>query len=179
MSVTVDNLTFDFTAKTISVEPARGPVLLVQDLLDAIRAAEFTDEGMLYTSIANGNGKQTLSGATAVGVTLELLNNWQVVPYGGSYQFVISGGNLVGGISDQPVAYVPNVQVVRELSANATVVTTGGSALTPTEAAQLAAVKAKTDQMAFTNPNQVDVNVKSLNDTELLGTGTDGDKWRG
>lgn len=44
---------------------------------------------------------------------------------------------------------------------------------------EVAAIKAKTDQMTFGVANQLNVNVKSMNDTTVNGTGTSGDKWRG
>jgi len=44
---------------------------------------------------------------------------------------------------------------------------------------EVAAIKAKTDQLAFTEPGQVDANTKSINDTAVNGTGGTGDKWRG
>ena len=45
--------------------------------------------------------------------------------------------------------------------------------------AGVAAIQAKTDQLAFTVAGEVDANVKSMNDAEVLGTGTSSDKWRG
>lgn len=41
------------------------------------------------------------------------------------------------------------------------------------------AIKAKTDQLTFTVTGQVDANAESMNATEILGTGTSADKWRG
>jgi hypothetical protein len=40
-----------------------------------------------------------------------------------------------------------------------------------------AAVQVKTDQMVFTNANELDSNVKSVNDVEVIGTGASGDEW--
>jgi hypothetical protein len=39
------------------------------------------------------------------------------------------------------------------------------------------AIQAKTDDITFTNANEVDVNVKSVNDTAVAGTGAPGDEW--
>lgn len=52
---------------------------------------------------------------------------------------------------------------------------------TPTLAVQsdLAAVKAKTDQLSFAVANRVDVNVRLMNSAAVQGTGTAGDLWRG
>lgn len=44
---------------------------------------------------------------------------------------------------------------------------------------EIAAIKAKTDQLTFTVANQVDANTESMNATTILGTGTSGDLWRG
>lgn len=44
---------------------------------------------------------------------------------------------------------------------------------------EVAAIKAKTDQLTFTVTGQVDANAESMNATEILGTGTSADKWRG
>lgn len=41
------------------------------------------------------------------------------------------------------------------------------------------AIKAKTDSLTFTVAGQVDANAESMNATEILGTGTSGDLWRG
>ena len=40
------------------------------------------------------------------------------------------------------------------------------------------AIKAKTDQMTFTNANELDSYVKSVNGTALAGSGTSADPWR-
>jgi hypothetical protein len=44
---------------------------------------------------------------------------------------------------------------------------------------EVAAIKAKTDQLTFTVANQLDANVESINGTTVLGAGTSGNKWRG
>lgn len=44
-------------------------------------------------------------------------------------------------------------------------------------AAEVAAVKAKTDSLTFTQAGQVDVNVQFVNDVEVAGTGQTGNEW--
>lgn len=44
---------------------------------------------------------------------------------------------------------------------------------------ELAAVKAKTDQLTFTVAGQVDANAESMNGAEILGNGSSGNLWRG
>jgi len=43
--------------------------------------------------------------------------------------------------------------------------------------AGIAAIKAQTDSLTFTVPGQADVNIKSVNDVEVIGTGAAGDEW--
>lgn len=45
--------------------------------------------------------------------------------------------------------------------------------------ADIVAIKAKTDNLTFTVTGEVDSNVKSINDVEVLGNGTSGNLWRG
>ena len=40
------------------------------------------------------------------------------------------------------------------------------------------AIKAKTDSLVFTVANKLDVNIHYINDTEVAGTGVEGDRWR-
>lgn len=42
---------------------------------------------------------------------------------------------------------------------------------------EVAAIKAKTDQLTFTVAGQADVNVQSVNDVTVTGTGAVGDEW--
>jgi hypothetical protein len=42
---------------------------------------------------------------------------------------------------------------------------------------EVAAIKAKTDQLTFTNANQVDANIQAVNDTNLTGNGSAGNPW--
>jgi hypothetical protein len=42
---------------------------------------------------------------------------------------------------------------------------------------EVAAIKAKTDQLTFTVANQVDANIQSVNDVTVTGTGAAGDEW--
>jgi len=50
---------------------------------------------------------------------------------------------------------------------------------TTTRAPYIDDVKTKTDQLTFTNTGEVDSNTKSMNDSEVLGSGIDSDLWRG
>ena len=58
------------------------------------------------------------------------------------------------------------------------VVTTGGSALTASEQAQLTAVESKTSGLNYTITGEVNANAKSMNDTEIVGGSGDTDLFR-
>lgn len=102
----------------------------VQDLVDAIRAEEASERGIAYDTIARASGKESLGEGVKVGLTVELLGNWQLHFWetDGGYIAKIAGGNLVGGPGGDPVAYSAGLQVLLLQSASSTVVevTSGG-----------------------------------------------------
>jgi hypothetical protein len=117
-------LSMDWDNKQILVTSPQTDVL-AQDLIDFIRAAEDDEEGIVVPQIAAASGKESLGGSVATGITLELLDDWQLKFWAGSYTATISGGNLIGGIAGDPVAYTAGVQVVIIQSAASTIVVTG------------------------------------------------------
>lgn len=133
------SLGIDWVNHQILVESPQT-TLVLQDLINYIREQEATDIGMGQGSIAGATGKEDLGNSVSVGITVNLNTPWQVKFWEGSYVAIISGGNLVGGLAGQPVAYTAGVQVLIIQSAASTIVSTGGSALTTTEHDQLAAI---------------------------------------
>ena len=124
---------FDFKNQLINITSSQTEVQ-IQDLINKIREAEESEEGIQYEKIADASGKESLGGGVSVGLTVELLGNWQIKFWEGDYIAKITGGNLVGGISDDPVAYSPGVQVLLIQSAASTVVTLStGSGLSTAE----------------------------------------------
>lgn len=127
---------FDFNQKIIHVTNPQTDVDIL-DLLTAIRYAEASEIGMQYGKICNASGKESLGSGVSVGITLQLLE-WQIEFWEGNYSAKISGGNLVGGISGDPVKYSAGVQVLLIQSAASTVVQVStGSGLSQEEHAQL------------------------------------------
>jgi hypothetical protein len=127
-----DKYWFDFNTSLIEIQ---NPYVSVdiQELVNAIRTTEATDIGIGYAQIGAASGKQSLGESVVVGITLELLNNWQLHFWAGSYIAKVSGGNLVGGLAGDPIAYSAGVQVLLIQSAASTRVVTGGTALTTQE----------------------------------------------
>lgn len=115
-------ISFDYTNQLVNIS-ADQDTLDCQALIDAIRAEEASEDGICYTQIATASGKESLGSGIYVGITVNLLG-WQVKPADGNYIFKIAGGNLVGGVGNDPVAYAPGVQVLLVQSAASTVVVT-------------------------------------------------------
>jgi hypothetical protein len=126
---------FDFYNQFIDITSPQT-VVVVQDLLNEIRDAEYSELGMAYPKIANATGKDDLGGGVSTGITITLEPNWQLRFWAGTYVANITGGNLVGGNAGQPIAFTAGVQVVLVQSAASTIVT-GGSALTAEEHTKL------------------------------------------
>ena len=109
----------DITAPQTTVE--------IQELANEIRNAEFQYIGMAYPKIADMFGKENLGGGVVTGITLYLYPDWQIRFWEGNYTATITGGNLIGGLNNNPIAYTPGVQVVIVQSASSTLVFgTGG-----------------------------------------------------
>jgi len=107
--------------------------VLIQDLYNFTQDVQGALPGMNYTDICSATGKDELDEGVATGITLNLNSPWQLQFWNGNYIATIKGGNLVGGLVGDPIAYTPNVQVLVIQSAASTIVTTGGSALTTEE----------------------------------------------
>jgi len=98
-----------------------------QELINYIRNAEFDNIGLAYPKICDASGKENLGGGVITGITIYLYPNWQIRFWEGNYTAKITGGNLLGGLNDNPIAYVPGVQVIIIQSASSTLVYgTGG-----------------------------------------------------
>lgn len=83
--------------------------------------------------------------------------------------FPVKGGGVTSGGGGISVRYLDPVYVVA----------TGGSALTAGEKAQLSAIESKTAGLTYTVANKVDANTQYMNDAQVQGDGSIGDKWRG
>lgn len=136
MTYYVAPFTFDFQTFQINVDSGVADVDCL-DLYDACKLAQASEAGIIYNQIASGSGLASLGQGVQVGLTVELLGTWQLRFPAGNYIARVAGGNLVGGPSGDPIAYTAGVQTLLIQSAASTVVTTGGSALTPEESAQL------------------------------------------
>lgn len=90
---------FNRVDKLICVTSGQTTVL-IQDLINAIRDYEDNPGNMDLMQIANATGKQDLGGGAQVGITLELINDWQLafsgwVPTVPDQPVFVTGGNLV------------------------------------------------------------------------------------
>jgi hypothetical protein len=128
--------TFNFTTQKIEVDSGTANVDCNQ-LYDIIKLAQASNEGIIYEKIAEGSGLNELGSGVQVGITVKLLGSWQLQFPSGNYIATIAGGNFIGGPGGDPVSYSAGVQTLIIQSAASTVVTTGGSALTPEESAKL------------------------------------------
>ena len=117
---------FDHAAHLINITNPQN-TLSCQDLLNAIRTQEATAEGIQYPQIATASGKEDLGSGVSVGMTVNLIEPWQVKFWAGNYIAKIAGGNLVGGLGGDPLAYSAGVQVMLVQSAASTIVTVDGA----------------------------------------------------
>jgi len=121
MSYYAAPFTFDFTTSKINVDSGAVDVECI-GLYTAIKLAQASEEGITYEKIAQGSGLSELGPGVQVGITVELLGNWQLKFPAGNYVARVGGGNLIGGPSSDPIAYSAGVQTLLIQSAASTVV---------------------------------------------------------
>jgi hypothetical protein len=125
MPFTYGDFTFNFSNQVISAS-STATIVEVQNLINAVRYAEESSEGIQYPKIANAAGKDSLGSGISVGITLDLLPNWQLKfadRSGPSYvQCFVQEGNLVGGLSGNPIKSSAFTQVFVIRSAASTLV---------------------------------------------------------
>jgi hypothetical protein len=148
MTYYVSPFTFDFATSKIDVDVGSVNIDCIL-LYDAIKEAQATEEGILYERIGSGSGLNVLGPGVQVGITVELLGAWQLRFPAGNYIARVSGGNLIGGPSGDPIAYTAGVQTLLIQSAASTIVTEGGSV--PTAAQNADAVWNYTMENAITS----------------------------
>lgn len=129
-------LSFAHATKRIAVPQVDAAPLLLQALVNAIRDEEASERGIAYDQIADATGKEDLGGGVQTGITLALRSTWKIEFAAGAYQATITGGNLADALNR--VYNTGNPQVLVLASAAATLVETGVSGLTPSEAADVA-----------------------------------------
>ena len=148
--------------------------LLCQDLLDAIRVEEASEAGIVDNQIATASGKEDLGDGVYVGMTVNLISPWQVKFDAGNYIAKIGGGNLVGGILGDPVAYSAGVQVLLVQSAASTLVVTGDglnaaqAALLETAAAESTKARKMQTNKAIISGDGLTVSIYDDDGTTLL-----------
>lgn len=162
--------TFDYANNQINVVSPQTVVDCL-DLYDSIANEQASERGIAFSKIGSVSGGESLGAGVAVGITVNLLSPWQIKFYTGNYIATVQGGNLVGGLGGDPVAYSAGVQVLLIQSAASTVVTAGGSI--PTAADNAAAT------VSALNQTTIPVNAMQMNSNTIIGTGLDGDPWRG
>jgi hypothetical protein len=161
-------LSYDYTAKFVGVPQADAQPLLVQGLINSIRAQEASAQGITYDQIADASGKADLGGSVFTGITVALRSSWKLNFAAGAYQATVSGGNLADSLAR--VNNTGNPQVLISSSAAATLVEGGGTGGGAT-AAQVWTYGDRT----LTGIAQA--NIKQVNDITIDGAGTEGDPW--
>lgn len=117
----------------------------VQEFVNAIRDAEDDPLNMGYDKVIDAEGKANLGGGITTGITLALSPDWQIQFWAGVGMGFITGGNLIGGVGDEPIKPTGGNDTIKLLGAEAsTIVETGVSGLSEEESIQLMAIPNET-----------------------------------
>jgi hypothetical protein len=123
----------------------------VQELVDAIRAAEDTPEGAsfggsvatLTNAVIDAEGKADVGGGFTAGIVMTLKSDWYIEFWDGVVLGTVSGGNVTGGLAGRPVrCAVGSSDTALQLGAVGGVIAeTGVSGLTSEESTELFSIK--------------------------------------
>jgi hypothetical protein len=160
--------TFDFSTSRIDVDVGVADVDCAT-LYAAVKAAQASEEGIIYDRIGRGSGLNNLGPGVQVGLTVEVLGAWQLRFPAGDYVARIAGGNFIGGPGGDPITYTAGVQTLLIQSAASTVVTAGGSV--PTAAQNAAAV------LAAAAATPIHADIRKVNAVTVDGAGTEADPF--
>ncbi len=136
----------DFTEQIISCADTIV-TLEIQELVDACRAAEYSESGVSFPKICNASGKEYLdiNNGVQVGITIVLLGNWRVYTLRDAGVFKVTGGNLVQVSGGDPFEPNPAVTYINIQSAASTIVSvSSGSGLSAAEHTKLMGIPSET-----------------------------------
>lgn len=133
--------TFDFVTSKIYVDVSSTDVDC-STLYSAIKQAQASEEGIIYERVGKGSGLNNLGSGVQVGLTVEILGDWQLQFPSGNYVARIAGGNFIGGPDGDPVAYTAGVQTLLIQSAASTVVVVGSGVTSQDKIDIISGVKA-------------------------------------
>jgi|TARA_Y100000310_G_scaffold127563_1_gene126698 hypothetical protein len=173
-------LQFIYTDSTLDSIP-------VEDLWTAIKEAQASQIGVVEERIASASGLDELDDGIETFLTMRLYDEWEIRSLKSSGKVATRGGNIVKENKKDPFFDDGTIFYVAFFSQAGvkTTISTGGSALTPTESAKLLSLPSATqvvdefEAQSQADPTGFQVNVKEMNDAEVLGSGTNADKWRG
>jgi hypothetical protein len=190
---------------SIGVQPVRGVGTALQtDMAIVINAGVTVSAGAKFKTLAttatvsgsgsitapytdaNNAGSITVSGlgATDTADMRKASDNSLIASRTGNGSFAVSPANIGVSVYFERKAGAALVMstittpVVLAAGVNADVQLYAGSQVQVVQAAELVAIKAKTDQLQFTVAGQVDANIQYVNDVQVAGTGAAGNAWR-
>ena len=133
----------DFYSEVVYITSPTTTVT-VQELIDAIREAEDTPEGIAFGGLvatlgdayADAEGKVEVSTGVYSGIIMTLHDDWYIEFWDGVVLGTVKDGNVAGGLSDRPVrCAVGSSDTALQLGAVATTIVGGGAGATPAEIA--------------------------------------------
>ncbi|MCK5291127.1 MAG: hypothetical protein KAR39_03805, partial [Thermoplasmata archaeon] len=132
-------------------------IVTVQELVDAIRTAEDTPEGISFggsvatmvNAVIDAEGKAEVGSGVFAGIIMTLKDDWYIEFWDGVTLGIVKDGNVAGGLGDRPVrCAVGSADTALQLGAvGGTLVETGISGLTQAESDALLAIELATDDI--------------------------------
>lgn len=172
-AVTVDSQTVNFIACQFRLMPAESVAGKPKVDTDTFGGTAGTfSSGRPEVNTTHAAGTAWGSGAiTAASIAADAITDAKVASDVTIASVTGAVGSVTGNVGGNVVGSVGSV-----VGAVGSVIGAVGS-VTGLTASDVAAIKAKTDSLAFTVAGQVDANVQYVNDVQVTGTGAVGDEW--
>jgi len=116
---------FNFSGQKIEVDSGLTS-LSVGTLYSAIKEAQASEPGIVWPTIANGEGLANLASGVQTFLTVTLFDNWEVSSLKSSGRFEVSSGNLIRDDGNDPFLDNPSITYFNFLSQAGVLVSDGG-----------------------------------------------------
>lgn len=160
-------ISLDAPTQIISITSPTTEVT-IQTLLDTIRAWEAELPHMTDPPVIHTDGKTDLTGGAFTAITLTLSSTWQIQFWSGVSLGIITDGNLVGGVGDQPIKPTGGTDtIIVNNQVGGVIVTMGGSI--PTVEAIREEMDAHSTKLANIDTNVIALFDESGGKWEIVG----------
>ena len=124
----------------------------IQELVNTIRDWEDELENMSYAKVVDAVGKADLGSSVYTAITMTLSSTWQIQFWSGVTLGTVKDGNLVGGVSGEPIKATGGSDTIVVINQVGGTIAVSGSGVTPQDKIDIAELAWDEDLSTHTTP---------------------------